>query len=284
MLNSPPQQAHSTDKKINDAAYGAFQLYSVLLERNTAPIPDDVSFESASVLPLGLATAAAGLFEKEQLGLQYPQRDTKPTGQTLLVWGGSTSVGCNAIQLAVAAGYEVFSTSSPHNFALLESLGATQVFNYKDPDVNSKIIKAMSGRTSAGAIAIRENSAFHCLSILGACEGKRHMAMATYPIPAQPKRFATLQILFSMIVSMVYITVTSKMRGIKTGFIWGSIAHSPVLSEAIYVKYLPEALANQRFRPMPEPYIVGKGLQTIQEAFRVQKKGVSGKKIVVSLE
>jgi NADPH:quinone reductase-like Zn-dependent oxidoreductase len=40
----------------------------------------------------------------------------KPTGKTLLVWGGSTSVGSNAIQLGVAAGYEVVTTASPKNF------------------------------------------------------------------------------------------------------------------------------------------------------------------------
>jgi NADPH:quinone reductase-like Zn-dependent oxidoreductase len=133
-------QAQSTDKTINSAAYGAFQLYTVLLERNSSPIPDTTSFESASVMPLAFTTAAAGLFEKDQLGLQYPQLDPKSTGKTVLVWGGSTSVGCNAIQLAVAAGYEVVSTSSPKNFDLLRSLGATEVFDYNDPCSVNKIV------------------------------------------------------------------------------------------------------------------------------------------------
>jgi NADPH:quinone reductase-like Zn-dependent oxidoreductase len=63
-------QAMSTDQKINNAAYGGFQLYTVLLEQITSPIPDHLSFESASVMPLGFTTAAAGLFEKNQRGLQ----------------------------------------------------------------------------------------------------------------------------------------------------------------------------------------------------------------------
>ncbi|KAJ4319714.1 hypothetical protein N0V94_003773 [Neodidymelliopsis sp. IMI 364377] len=275
-------QALATDKKVNTVSHGGFQLYVTLLDRVASTIPDDMSFEAASVLPLGLATAAAGLFEKDQLGLGYPQLNPKRTGKTLLVWGGSTSVGCNAIQLAVAAGYEVISTSSPKNFKLLKSLGASEVFDYNDRTVVEKVVGAMRGKTSAGAIAIGENSAFYCLDILGQCKGDKHIAMATLPIPSQPKRFATLQIVFHFVTSMVSIFFKSKLRGIKTSFIWGSVAHSPV-GNAVYVDFLPQALAKGVFKPAPEPEVVGKGLEAIQEAVNIQKKGVSAKKIVVQL-
>jgi len=275
-------QALSTDRKVNSATHGAFQQYTVLIERNTAPIPDYLSFESASVMPLSLAAAAAGLFEKGQLGLQYPQLEAAPTGKTLLVWGGSTSVGCNAIQLAVAAGYEVFSTSSPKNFDLLKSLGASQVFDYKDPAVISKIVKAMGGRTSAGAIAMGEDSAFRCLDVLGKCSGDKHIAIATYPVPSQLKRFAMLQMIFYFVTAMISIAIKSKLREIKTSFIYGSVAHSPV-GDAVYVNFLPVALANGKFRPAPEPMVVGEGLGAIQGALELQKKGVSAKKVVVTL-
>jgi NADPH:quinone reductase-like Zn-dependent oxidoreductase len=276
-------QAHSTDKKINNAAYGAFQLYTVLLERNMSPIPDTLSFESASVIPLGFTTAAAGLFEKDQLGLQYPQLNPNPTGTTVLVWGGSTSVGCNAIQMAVAAGYEVVSTSSPKNFDLLRSLGAREVFDYNDPSAVDKIVKFMEGRECAGALSIGENAIFRCLDVLGNCKGDKHIAMATYPIPAQPKRLVALQIVWSFATSMISIAVKSKLRNIKTSFIYGSVAHSPV-GEAVYADFLPEALATGKFRAAPEPMVVGEGLEAIQEALDIQKKGVSARKVVVSLK
>ncbi|KAK9775349.1 putative Enoyl reductase (ER) domain-containing protein [Seiridium cardinale] len=276
-------QALSTDGKINSAAHGAFQLYTVLLEKTTSAIPEDLSFEAASVLPLGITTAASGLFEKDQLGLQYPQLKAEPTGKTLLVWGGSTSVGCNAIQLATAAGYEVLSTSSPKNFDLLKSLGASQVFDYNDPNVSKNIVSAMDGKTAAGAIAIGDNSAFRCLDVLGHCKGNKHVAMATFPIPSQPKRFALLQIVFYFVTSMVSITIKSRLRGIKTSFVGGTVAHSPV-GDALYVNFLPEALANGKFRAAPEPMVVGEGLEAIQEALELQKKGVSARKIVVNFK
>jgi NADPH:quinone reductase-like Zn-dependent oxidoreductase len=275
-------QALSTDRRVNNTSHGAFQLYTALLEGCTSPIPDNLSFESACVMPLGLATAAAGLFEENQLGLQHPQLDTEPTGKTLLVWGGSSSVGCNSIQLAVAAGYEVFSTSSPKNFPLLKSLGASEVFEYKDPKVVEKIVNAMKDRESAGAIAIGENSIFHCLDVLGKCSGSKHIAMATYPIPSQPKRFALLQTIFCFVTAMISITIKSRMRGIKTSFIYGSVAHSP-LGEAIYVNFLPEALATGSYKAAPEPLSTGKGLEAIQGALEAHKRDVSAKKIVVSL-
>ncbi|KAL1592220.1 hypothetical protein SLS60_011297 [Paraconiothyrium brasiliense] len=276
-------QAYSVDKAFNNSAYGGFQQYTVLLERNTTTIPDNMSFESATVLPLTLTTAAAGLFEKGQLNLEYPQLEARPTGKTLLVWGGSTSVGLNAIQLAVAAGYEVISTSSPRNFDLLKSLGASEVFDYNDPKVVDDIVRTMKGRISAGAIAIGENSMFRCLDVLGRCKGDKHMAMATFPVPSQPKRFALLQTIYGYVTSMISITIKSKLRGITTSFIWGSLAHSPV-GEAVYAEYLPKALVTGKFRAAPEPLVAGEGLEAIQGAIDLQKKGVSARKVVVSLK
>lgn len=275
-------QAYSSDEKINDAAYGAFQHYVVLLERTSSPMPDHLSFEAASVLPLALATAAAGLFEKDQLGLEHPHLHPKPIGKTVLIWGGSTSVGCNAIQLAVAAGYEIISTCSPKNFNLVESLGATDVFDYKDPQVIDRIVGTMKGKLLAGAMAIGEDSMFRCLDVLGRCQGDRRLAMATFPIPSQPKRFATLQIIYYAATAMISIMTKSKLRGIKTSIIWGSVAHSPV-ADVVYRNFLPEGLASGKFRAMPDPLVVGEGLEAIQEALDTQKKGVSAKKIVVSL-
>ena len=88
--------AAGTHKGRNRAAEGAFQTYVVLLAHMAAPIPDAMRFEDAAVLPLGLSTAACGLFQNDFLGLNAPSAAPTPTGKTLLVWGGSTSVGNNA--------------------------------------------------------------------------------------------------------------------------------------------------------------------------------------------
>jgi NADPH:quinone reductase-like Zn-dependent oxidoreductase len=129
-------QACAIDQAFNDSAKGAFQLYTVLVDHMTSPIPPTMPFEQAAVLPLAISTASCGLFLKDQLALQLPTEPrAKPTGKAVLIWGGATSVGCNAIQLAVAAGYEVITTSSPPNFELMKRLGASQVFDYNSKTV-----------------------------------------------------------------------------------------------------------------------------------------------------
>jgi NADPH:quinone reductase-like Zn-dependent oxidoreductase len=60
-------------KEYNSSSKGAFQAYTVLLAHIASPIPHNLSYKSAAVLPLGLPTAACGLFQKDQLALQFPR-------------------------------------------------------------------------------------------------------------------------------------------------------------------------------------------------------------------
>jgi hypothetical protein len=51
----------------------------------------------------------------------------------------------------------------------------------------------------------------------------------------------------------------------------------------IWGEFLPKALASGQFQAKPDSYIVGNGLKDIQYALDVQKKGVSAKKVIVTL-
>ena len=276
--------ANGTDKNYNDPSHGAFQTYTVLILNAASPIPDTLSYENAAVLPLGLSTAACGLFQKDQLGLQYPSVSPKPTGKTLLIWGGSTSVGCNAIQLAVAAGYEVITTCSPKNFEYVKKLGASQAFDYNSKTVVKDIIRAFKGKPTAGALAIGYRSAESCLDILAKCTGNKFLSMASYPVPQQPpKNFVLLSIAASYMTGMANIWVKAKTGGVRTAFIFGSTLLYNEVGKAIYVDFLPRALAEGSYVAAPEPQVVGKGLEYIQTGYDIQKKGVSAKKVVISL-
>lgn len=126
----------------NRSAEGAFQeAYTILQTNMASELPSKISFESAAVLPLGLSTAAARLFQDTYLKLQYPTEPRRmSTDKTLLVWGGASSVGSNAIQLAVAAGYEVFTTASAGNFDHVLKLGAARVFDYRSTTVCDDLV------------------------------------------------------------------------------------------------------------------------------------------------
>ena len=242
----------------------AFQAYTKLQSNMAAQIPSALSYESACVIPMGISVGACGLFEKDMLALEYPTVKPTPKGKTVLIWGGSTSMGCNAIQLAVSAGYEVLSTSSPKNFDLIKKLGASQVFDYNSPNIINELIEAFKGKTCAGAVAIGNavtmfsGVAEACIEVVSKVDGTKFVAL-TMPVPKDV------------------------LAGVEAKFILGQSLKDNDLGKIIYEDFLPEALANGQFVAAPEPIVVGKGLEYLQEALDVQKKGVSAKKVVVSL-
>jgi NADPH:quinone reductase-like Zn-dependent oxidoreductase len=88
---------HATSMISGRQQDGGFQRYTTLQTNLVSPIPAKMAYETAVVLPLGLSTASAGLFQKNFLNLQLPQEPARePTGKTLLIWGGASSVGSNA--------------------------------------------------------------------------------------------------------------------------------------------------------------------------------------------
>lgn len=251
----------------------------------TSRIPDSLSYERAAVVPLGLSTAACALFQKDYLAFPSPSVSPKSTGETVLIWGGSTSVGSNAIQLARAAGYEVISTASPRNHENLKKLGAAAVYDYNSPTVVKDIIAAFENRTCAGAVSIGKNSFKKCIDIVGAAKGtKKFVAQATLDVGAFPQSALDFPgFMVSAVGALVSGNIRSKMRGVSTKMINGSDLVNNEVGAAIYVDYLPKALQQGLFVPAPEPQVVGHGLEHVQEAMDLCKKGVSAKKLVVTL-
>ena len=282
-------QAVGTDKDTTSAAEGTFQHYVVVLERLAAPIPDTMPFEDAAVLPLAVSTAACALFQQDQLALRHPTADPAPTGQTLLVWGGSTSVGSNAVQLAVAAGYEVIATASPRNFAYVKSLGAAQVFDYRSPTVVADLIEAARGRTLAGAIAIGTTSAAACVTIVAASKGRKFVAIASTPVSFDSLaeddrgRLHRPALLLRLVGATAAQQVRARRLGVGTKFVFGTTLKANEVSTAIYRDFLPAALAHGRYVAAPRPTVVGTGVEDLQKALDIQRTGVSAAKVVVTL-
>jgi NADPH:quinone reductase-like Zn-dependent oxidoreductase len=273
-------------KKHNSPALCGFQEYVNLLAHMSSPIPDSLRYENAAVIPLGLSTAACALFQTDQLALQFPSSPAaKSTGKIVLVWGGSTSVGANAIQLATAAGYDVITTCSPRNFDLVKRLGAVAAFDYHSPTVVQDIKKAFQGRITAGAISIGQGAAEACLNILGSCKGDRVLSMATYPLDPMnlPKRFVMPIMAYTYLSGMAALWIKAKRYGVRSQFIFGDTLVDNEVGPAIYEQFLPQALADGSFIAAPEPQIVGHGLEMIQHALDIHVKGVSAKKPVVTL-
>lgn len=166
-----------------DSGSAAFQLYSKTVSLLVSPIPDSLSFEQAAVLPLAISTAAAGLYQKTHLALPHPSLDPQPTGQTLLVWGGASSVGATAVQLATASGLKVVATASSRNHEFVRSLGAVAVVDYKAGGVVEELVTAIgeAGGTFAGVFdAISEPGS---LKLVGAVTDRLGVSPVAVVLP-----------------------------------------------------------------------------------------------------
>ena len=275
--------AYSED--FNTSAKGAFQLYTVCLDHMTTRIPDSISYEEASVIPLGATTAACALFQADQLNLQYPTVPRKSTNKTVLIWGGSTSVGCNAIQLAVAAGCEVITTCSPKNFALCEKLGAQKCFDYNSKSVVTDLIKTLEQTDFAGALSAGINSDGPCFEIVSKCRSGKFVSMVSFPRQEpEPKTLVLPRTIAFYASWFISAAVKSRIKGITWKLVMVDQMAKNDVGKAIYTDYLPKALRDGSYVAAPEPEIVGKGLESIQAAYTRQEKGMSAKKAVVSVQ
>ncbi|KAH9919388.1 chaperonin 10-like protein [Fomitopsis serialis] len=135
------------DRVFTNGVYGVnehatFQQYALGYADVTGKIPDDLSFDQASTIPLGLATAATGLFnegaETGSVGLFPPWENggrAKYAGEPILVIGGASSVGQYVIQLTKLAGFgPIITTASLRNAGYLKGLGATHILDRNLPD------------------------------------------------------------------------------------------------------------------------------------------------------
>lgn len=266
--------AVGVEKNRNNPAEGAFQSHVALMARMCSVLPDAISFEAAAVLPLALTTAAAGLFEKDQLDLVLPTaKPTEPTakpteqGQTVVIFGGATSVGMNAIQLARNAGYDVIATASTRNFEFLQSLGDGALVDYHDSDVIEKINRHLDGRHLAGILALANGSLSQAIAVAISTVGPATKRIASaHPTPVTRIRGAL-----------------ARRHGVHVSAIWGGTPKDTPVGPAIWNAFLPSALAEQRYKPAPTALVIGHGLAVIPDALARIRTGVSAQKIVVTL-
>jgi aspyridone synthetase trans-acting enoyl reductase len=84
-----------------DKTAGAFAEYALATEDLSCHLPDDLSFEQACSMGLGIATAGLALFESPGLNLKMPRPESADgdASSYVLVSGGATGTGTMATQL-----------------------------------------------------------------------------------------------------------------------------------------------------------------------------------------
>ncbi|EKG12758.1 Alcohol dehydrogenase superfamily zinc-containing [Macrophomina phaseolina MS6] len=240
--------------------YGAMQARVLVPAANAVPLPDHVTFDEGALLPMAVATAWAGLYT---VGVPRDTRFAASDKQAILVWGGATSVGSAAIQVARLLGYAVYATASSTHHEYLQKLGAKRVFNYRDAEVVEKVVEAV--RRAGETITVAYDAAGsleQCQEILKQLNPQGGAKIAHAPPLPQP---------------------TPKVEGVEVKFVMSptDAGERAEYFRFIFGDWLKEKLETKEFVPSPSIKIVG-GLDAAQAGLEELKAGVSGTKLVLN--
>jgi len=220
-----------------------------------------MSFEKAATLPVGVLSAAVGLYqspERNGAGLVAPWEngEGKYKGKSILVIGGSSSVGQYVIQLARLSGFsQIAATASLHNSDHLKSLGATHIID-RNSDIVLEAKKVFESPPEIVYDAVAEDTQEQALEIL-APNGKL------------------------LLVHLPHSTLKPVDK--KILFIMGSAIMQRPFSIDLYANFT-SLLASGKIIPNRVELLPG-GLQAIPAGLeRLAQGKVSGRKLVVKLQ
>jgi len=234
---------------------GALSLYARIPAANAAVLPDKIDFKNGVVLPLAIDTASGGLHQKTHLALDFPSLNPTPKNEVVVIYGGSTSVGLAAIQLAVAAGYRVIATASAKNLPLLKSAGASDAFDYTASSIADDIVKAVGSDKFVGM----------------------------YNVIGVPESFKTVLPIMEKLGGGVVANTKPPPQDIPANVSVKFVLGVGDFGFPIWEGFVTEGLESGKLKCMPEPLVVGKGLEALEEAFEVRRKGVVAQKVVVEV-
>lgn len=234
------------------------------------------SFEAAASLPLGLATIGVSFSDNFKLKGDTFTNSTK----TILIWGGATSSGILAIQVAkLVYGLKVIATASSKHHSYLSSIGADAVFDYRDSDVISKIKETAKGNIAYALDTVSSKETFQ--SLYDATEGSEHVIIDNLLFlgPGDIKRDDRRDVIVKS--TLVYLA-NGQDQAVGNGIVIPSSRELVLNFNEFWQKLLPPQLPNFKTAALK---VLPAGLESVNEALELlYTNKVSGEKVVFRLE
>ena len=157
----------SVGERVVGLGFGAFAPEMVTHSELVAPAPDGISASGLATIPSAFVSAA----------LSYHYSGLEP-GDRVLIHAGSGGVGLAAIQLAQAAGAEVFATASAPKQAYLRTLGVKHIYDSRQTRFGEEILADTSGEGIHVVLNSLTSEGFIDASLACLAEGGRFVELA----------------------------------------------------------------------------------------------------------
>jgi NADPH:quinone reductase-like Zn-dependent oxidoreductase len=218
-----------------------------------------------------LATVGSIVFLN--MGIKLPSTDTLSPdhkGQGLLIYGASSAVGTTMIQVAKQLGFTVFAIASAKNEKYVKSLGADH-FIARD---NGGFEKEVVAQIKNSGLSVRYG--VDCIS-----------TGSTYDISASILSQTREAKSESKLVTVLPWPEDKKLpEGVTTegAGAFKVFNSEPKVGAWLFNTYLTKQLKDKTLTPSPPVQIVKGGLKSTQEAWDLNKQGVSAKKLVLLVD
>lgn len=211
---------------------------------------------------MAVETTMAGWYS---IGMSKDHKVTAEQNQGLLVWGGSSSVGTAAVQIAKDLGFIVYATASTKHHEYVRSLRASRIFDYKDTDVVSQIVKAVKEDAVHLETAYNAAGALQQIAdVLSACSSTGGKIASAIPLKDDHRVAGGID------VNFVVAPTDTKERTEWTSYVSN--------------EWLETRLASGAFKASPKIEVIAGGLEAINDGLDRLKQGVSGTKFVLDID
>ncbi|KAI1318406.1 GroES-like protein [Xylariaceae sp. FL0255] len=282
--------------KVGDEVFGfAHQKpeWKAHQENATAPewvfgkVPKGFTLEQAVTIPENLVTAFNTISADLHLPTPWPKPDGyKPprANDRILIWGAASSVGQLTIQTLKYYGYEhIVGTASPrHHGYLKQKIGATEVYDYRDPKVIDELLASARRNGQKGG----EEPAY---PLIVDCIGSQ--AGSLTPLSKVAQKDGVVAVMLPVILT--YSTDDTvpqysmdagasvewapgvRVAGVRTHF----YAKNEMFKEKLQSEIMPALLAQGVVQPNRYQIIEGDTLlERATKALNAMREGVSGEK------